>query len=133
MKTKKQLGIWMDYSIAHVMELKGDSMTTTDVESDFTWEEKQHSFFRNEGLMHKKEQRFVTDYFKKIAEKMTGFDEVILFGAGDAKTELFNSLTSNPAFNKVKISVETANKMTENQRKAFLKKHFHTTVTSVVL
>ncbi len=26
MKTKKQLGIWMDHSIAHLVELKNDQM-----------------------------------------------------------------------------------------------------------
>ncbi len=133
MKTTKQLGVWMDYSTAYVMELKGDSITTTVVESEFTWEEKQHSFSRNEGLMHKKERQLNTNYFKKIADLVKNFDEVVLFGPSDAKTELFNLLTADPEFKKVKLSVETAHKMTENQREAFLKNYFPHVMDSAVL
>jgi len=133
MKTTKQLGVWMDYSTAYVMELKGDSISTTVVESEFTWEEKQHSFFKNEGKMHNKERQLHTNYYKKIADLAKGFDEVVLFGPSDAKTELFNLLTEDPEFKKVKLSVETAHKLSENQREAFLKNHFHPTIHSAVL
>lgn len=133
MKTTKQLGVWMDYSTAYVMELKGDSITTTVVESEFTWEEKQRSFSRNEGFMHKKERQLNTNYYKKITDLIKGFDEVLLFGPSDAKTELFNLLTEDPEFKKVKLNVETAHKMRENQREAFLKKYFPHVMDSAVL
>lgn len=133
MKNAKQAGVWMDYSTAYVMELKGDSISTTVVESEFTWEEKQHSFFKNEGKMHKKERQLHTDYYKKIADLIKSFDEVVLFGAGDAKTELFNLLTTDPEFKKVNLTVRTAHKMSENQREAFLKDHFPHTMDSAVL
>ncbi len=133
MKTTKQLGVWMDYSTAYVMELKGDSITTTVVESEFTWEEKQHSFFKNEERMHKKEMQLHTKYFKKIADLIKGFDEVVLFGAGDAKTELFNLLTVDPEFKKIDMSVKTAHKLSENQREAFLKDYFPHKIDSAVL
>lgn len=127
MKTAKKLGIWMDYAIAYIMEIKGNSILTTEIESDFTWEEKQHSFFRNEGLMHKKEREYVSNYFKKIEEHIAKASEVILFGPGEAKTELFNKLTADPKFKHIELRVHTVDNMTENQRKAFLKKHIQHT------
>lgn len=125
MKTSKKLGIWMDYAIAYVMEIKGKSILTTEIESEFTWEEKQHSFFRNEGFMHKKEREYVSNYFEKIEKYITGADEVVLFGPGDAKTELFNRLTADPQFKHVVLQIKTTDNLTENQRKAFVKKHFY--------
>jgi stalled ribosome rescue protein Dom34 len=124
MKTAKKLGIWMDYAIAHIMEIKGKSILTTEIESEFTWEEKQHSFFRNEGFMHKKEREYVSNYFEKIEDHIASADEVVLFGPGDAKTELFNRLTADPRFKHIELSVKTTDNLTENQRQAFVKKHF---------
>jgi len=128
MKTKKEVGIWMDYSSAYVMEMIGDEIGTMEVNSEFTWEEKQHSFFRNEGLMHKKERQLVSEYFNKISEKIAGSDAVLLFGPGEAKNELFNLLVANPQFKQVNIRVKTADRLTENQRKAFFKNQFHHTL-----
>lgn len=125
MKTKKEVGIWMDYSSAYVMEMIGDEIATMEINSEFTWEEKQHSFFRNEGLMHKKERQLVTEYFNKISEKIAGTDAVLLFGPGEAKNELFNLLTANPQFKHVNIRVKTTDRLTENQRKSFFKNQFH--------
>ena len=124
MKTAKKLGIWMDYAIAHIMEIKDQSILTTEIESEFTWEEKQHSFFRNEGFMHKKEREYISNYFEKIEAQIAGADQVVLFGPGDAKTELFNRLTADPKFKHIELSVKTTDNLTENQRQAFVKKHF---------
>jgi len=128
MKTIKQAGIWMDYAIAYVMEVKGSSVVTTVVESEFTWEEKQHSFFKNENLMHNKERHLVAAYFNEVSNLISGFDEVVLFGPGDAKTELFNRLIADSQFQHVRLSALSSDNLTENQRKAFVKKFFRPAV-----
>ncbi|MBL7861792.1 MAG: hypothetical protein JNJ65_11575 [Cyclobacteriaceae bacterium] len=125
MKTSKQAGIWMDYSKAFVLEVNRDVITRQVIESDFTYEEKQHSYARNEGLMHKKEQRLEGEYFKAIMKAIQNYQEVVLLGPGDAKSELFNRITSNPHFKHVRISVEPADKLTDNQLVAFVKDYFH--------
>lgn len=125
MKTSKQAGIWMDYSKAIVIEVNRDVTTRQVIESDFTYEEKQHSFARNEGLMHKKEQRLEGEYFKAITKAIQNYREVVLFGPGDAKSELFNRITSDPHFKSVRISVEPADKLTDNQLVAYVKDYFH--------
>jgi len=43
MKTDKCLGIWMDYSKAHLMELLPGNMQTQTIESAFTHEVKAES------------------------------------------------------------------------------------------
>jgi stalled ribosome rescue protein Dom34 len=127
MKTKKEVGIWMDYSSAYVMEMIGDEIASMEVNSEFTWEEKQHGFFKNEGRMHTKEKKLVTEYFNKISEKIAGSEAVLLFGPGEAKNELFNLLTANPQFKHVNMRVKTTDRLTENQRKSFFKNELHQT------
>ncbi len=78
----------------------------------------------DESLMHNKEQNQYTDFYKKLSYVINGYSEVLLFGPTDAKSELFNVLKNNRQFEKVKISVQPADNMTENQQKAFVKKYF---------
>jgi stalled ribosome rescue protein Dom34 len=125
MKTTKQLGIWMDYSMAYKIERVADhKFVTEEVTSDFTWEEKQHSFFRNEASMHKKEHQYLMDYFDRIAHNLPTFDEIILFGAGKAKNEFFNWLMEQSKFASKVITVKDAHPMTERQRNAFVRDYF---------
>ena len=124
MTANKRLGIWMDHSTAHLMEFTVDPIETKSIESKFTREEKEHSLGKSENLMHNKEQHEQADYYKKLGEVIRNYDHVILFGPTDAKVELFNLLKANHLFEKIKIEVEQADKMTENQQHAFVKKHF---------
>ena len=124
MTANKRLGIWMDHATAHLMEFTVDPIETKSIESKFTHEEKEHSLGKNENLMHHKEQHEQADYYKKLGEVIRNYDHVILFGPTDAKVELFNLLKANHLFEKIKIEVEQADKMTENQQHAFVKKHF---------
>jgi hypothetical protein len=55
---------------------------------------------------------------------MKDYDEVILFGPTDAKSELYNLLKNDHHFDKIRIEVKPADKMTENQQQAFVKKYF---------
>jgi len=47
-----------------------------------------------------------------------------LFGSTNAKTELHNYLEKDMHFKDIKICIEPADKMTDNQKDAFVKRHF---------
>ena len=114
----------MDHSIAHLMEITDSSIKTTEIKSAFTSSEKKHSLGKNENLMHHKQQDLSASYHKEIAHQIQGFGRVILFGPGDAKNELCNYLSEDPHFSKIEITVRSSDKLTENQRKAFVKDYF---------
>jgi len=123
MKTKKNIGVWMDHSTAHLMEQINNEFTTNIIESDFSHQEK-NSISRNENLMHNKEQNHQLAYYKKITEAIKGFDEIVLFGPTTAKEELANLLKADRHFEYKKIDVKHADKMTGNQQESFVKEHF---------
>ena len=125
MKKAKNLGIWMDHSSAHLMEYASEPVETKTIESTFTYRVKQDSLNKSENLMHNKEQHQRIEYYKKLGEVIKEYEGVILFGPTDAKVELFNMLKANHLFEKIKIEVKQADKMTENQERAFVKDHFH--------
>jgi len=120
----KNLGIWMDHSNACVMEFTSMPIETTIVESNFTREVKEDSLGKSENLMHNKEQHQQSEYYKKLGEIIKKYDDVLLFGPTDAKTELFNILKDDHRFAKIKIEVKPTDKMTANQQHAFVKDYF---------
>jgi hypothetical protein len=124
MTTKKNLGIWMDHSNAHLMEFTTDPIATNIISSEFTHEEKEHALGKGENLMHHKEQHKHSEYYKKLGATIRNYEEVVLFGPTDAKVELFNLLKADHHFAKIKIEVKQADKMTENQEHAFVREHF---------
>jgi hypothetical protein len=126
MKTTKHLGIYMDHSVAHLMELTNDTIVTSIVESQSTLMDDASYLRKDEGLMHNIEKYQRSDYFKRLSSVIRGFDEVILFGPTDAKSELHNLLKDDHHFDKIRIEVKPADKMTENQQQAYVKKYFIT-------
>lgn len=74
--------------------------------------------------MHNKSQQMHEAYYKKIAEKILKYNHVLLFGSTNAKTELHNYLEKDMHFKDIKICIEPADKMTDNQKDAFVKRYF---------
>ena len=124
MTKAKYLGIWMDHSVAHLMEYTHDPIETKTIASKFTHQSKENALGKSENLMHNKEQHQQAEYYKNLGEVIKNYDEVILFGPTAAKVELLNLLRADHNFSKIKIEIKQADKMTENQQHAFVIEHF---------
>lgn len=125
MKSKKQLGIWMDHTVAYLLELANGKITTKTLESTTAFPERVPDLRLDESLMNNKEQNEISEFFKKVSAVIKDYDEVLLFGPTNAKTELFNILKDDRHFEQIKIVVKPADKMTENQQKDFVKEFFN--------
>ncbi len=126
MKSVKKLGIWMDHSTANILELLNNTVISKSVESTPAFPEQVENLRMDESLMHNKEQNQYADFYKKLSYIINDYSEVLLFGPTDAKSELFNFLKDNRRFEKIKISIQPADNMTDNQQKAFVKDFFNT-------
>jgi hypothetical protein len=125
MKSAKQLGIWMDHSTANILELLNGTVISKTLESTPAFPEQIENLRLDESLMHNKEQNQYADFYKKLSYIINDYSEVLLFGPTDAKSELFNVLKNNRQFEKISISVQPADNMTDNQQKAFVKDFFN--------
>lgn len=123
-KVIKKIGIWMDHSNANLMELTTAPIQTKTIASEFTHEEKEVTLEKGEKSMHHKEQHLQAAYYKKLSTLILGYDEVLIFGPTTAKDELLNTMKANHLFEKIKIEVKQADKMTENQQHAFVQNYF---------
>ena len=124
MERAKNIGIWMDHANAHLMEFTTDPIEVHIFTSKFTHEEKQETLKKGESHMHNKEQHQEAAYYKALADEIIHYEEVLLFGPTDAKTELFNILRADHRFADIKIHVKQTDRMTENQEQAFVREHF---------
>ena len=123
-KETNHLGIWMDHASAHLMDVTSDSIITNTLTSKFTHQAKEHVLSKGEKTMHNKEQHQQSDYYKKLAEIIGRYQDVLIFGPTDAKVELYNLLKADHHFDAININIKQAQKMTENQEHAFVKKYF---------
>jgi hypothetical protein len=125
MKITKQLGVWMDHSIAYLMELTNDTITTNTVDSQSFYDIKEENLSSYESLLNHKKHNQLSDYFKRLSEMMKDYDEILLFGPTGAKNELLNLLKKDHHFDKIKIELKQVDKMTANQQQAFVKEYFN--------
>ncbi|WP_341224841.1 hypothetical protein [uncultured Arcticibacterium sp.] len=121
MNTRKILGIWMDHSAAHLINLKEEIKI---INSDFDFEMQDEAKQKSENLMHNKRQQMIGAFYKEISAEILKYNHVLLFGPTNAKVELHNYLNKDLHFKEIKIDVLAADKMTDNQKIALVKKHF---------
>jgi hypothetical protein len=123
MKTQKNLGIWMDHATADIIDIDSNKKDTS-IESKFTHYSKEEVLNRSEFTMHNKEEQMDEAFYKKIADVILKFNHVLLFGPTNAKLELHNYLNKDLHFKDIKIDVEATDKMTNNEKDAFVRRHF---------
>lgn len=123
MKTNKNLGIWMDHSISHLIDLNAKKNNRS-ISSKFTSNTKEEALNRSEKGMHNKRQQMHEAYYQEIADEILKFDHVLLFGPTNAKSELHNYLNKDLHFKDIKIDLDSVDNMTENEQFAFVRKHF---------
>ncbi len=124
MKTTKKLGIWMDYSTANLIECKLGSYEIKSIDSGFSDQEVNEVLNNNKCLIDNKENQQLSKYFKRIAEQLKEYNELVLFGSTNAKVELHSILKEEESFQKIKIEIKNTAKMTDNQKKYFVKSYF---------
>lgn len=139
MTTKKNTvltGIWLNQEKAYMVTMKNDNppeiqLLKSGVDSiiRFPGERKMYTRFGNAIIddQEKKQRRQYEQrkrYFREIIKKVQKHHAVLLFGPGKAKDELFKEMAKTPGLKKKVLAVETSDRMTRNQLKAYVKKMF---------
>jgi len=124
MNTLKQLGIWMDHSTAHLIELSNDNVATNAIELSSVPPEQIENHGSDESHMNNKEQNQLSDFSLNLSKVIKENNEVVLFGPSSAKTELYNQLKEDIHFDEIKIDVELADILTDHEQEIFRQKVF---------
>jgi protein-arginine kinase len=124
MDLKKSLGIWMDYKKANIIDIQSIENLPSNIYNEFTPEVKHASLQKSEKGMHDKEEKLNKAYFMELIDVIKNFESVLLFGPTKAKQELQNIIMDMPKLSDIKIEVYTTEDMTDNQKMAYVRKHF---------
>ena len=126
MKATKRIGIWLDHSTARVMEYSTEDHQVTTLESDLNGLDNQDGLQHSESLLHHKENQNLKAFYKEIIAVLKDYDEILLFGPTNAKTELYNLIREEHKYDHLKIAAKPAEKMTPPEEHAFVVEHFKT-------
>jgi len=120
MKTVKKFGIWMDHSIAYLMEFTNNPFEIQSIESNFSANEKKLKTSKISTLLIYQERQVLFDYYNKIGEAIKNYDQIVLFGPSCAKMEFFDVFSEDERFVKIKIEIKETDKMSMRQQHDFI-------------
>lgn len=134
---KKQTGIWLDSKEANFIELVDGEMVGFR-KFDSGWQRGNakggaHGGRRQGGTVAGASEKTVAnrrqneerEYLEKVLQKLGEADEVVIFGPGEAKDHLASFIKTHPSsFKSDLMAVLTADKMTKNQKVAYVKNFF---------
>jgi len=124
MKRVKKLGVWMDHSIAYLMEFTNNPFEIKTIESELTKDNNQLILSKKSEALINIDQHTLYTYYNKIGEAIKNYKQIVLFGPANAKIELFDVLSEDHRFVKIKVEIKETDKMSVNQQHAFINKYF---------
>jgi hypothetical protein len=120
---KQYAGVWLDNSNAMIISnppgIGGDDYAI----HDKVKAEKHHGG-GSEHSMNNSKQGEVIKYFKSVSGFLINYDEILLFGPGKSQEQLQNHLKEDPQFNHKKITIDSADQLTDPQMIAKVREFF---------
>lgn len=132
---KKQTGIWLDHEKAIIISLDRGRYKLNTIESDIVTREridgetKKYGRFGDQSLSQEKhkERRIkeqASNFLKNLLSEIKNVDELVLFGPANMKKELEKHILNNTTLTSKLKAVVSADRMTENQMIAWVKKFY---------
>src|ERR1035437_6864055 len=126
MKTIKQLGIYIDYTNAFLMELINKMIVSRDIEFE---NNKEIAIYQDNSIKYvidnEKHHHLRSAYYLELCDIIKNYNQVVLFGPNDAKNELFNLLEFDHNFDSIKIHNENTDNLTEILMHDYVKMYFN--------
>lgn len=130
----KQIGLWIDHKRAVILTLNDEEESLYVIESDTKRHSRYHGathprtpysaqYQKGDDQLDNQFNESLNKYYEKVLVQLRGADAVLIFGPGEAKTELQKRLEhqkSHPLID----GIESADKMTDRQIAAKVRKHF---------
>ncbi len=121
---KKQIGIWLDYRTAVIVDPKTrktiENIVSEIEEGNIKGGARSKTPWgpmdkvSESKVLHRRDQQ-EKNYYENIKNKVKDYNEIYVFGPAEAKTGLVKAMTSDNSFNGQVMQIDTADSMTENQ------------------
>lgn len=131
----KKAGVWIDQKEAKVITLTENSEEMITISSEIDPQEripgegKQYGRFGGQFLSLEKnkqnqQKEHLKRYLNRVQKSLEDKDEIMLFGPAQIKNELGKLLQQNQNLSDKLREIKSAEKMTENQKVAFVRDYF---------
>lgn len=125
-------GIWIDHSRAYIVRsnLLADQMTISELESDVEAHHKggaggeEHHTIADQNKNNDRRANQMHTFCEEIIKHIADADEIAVFGPSTAKHDFKNALEKHKVLAEKLKFVETTDKLSEPEIKAFVKKIF---------
>ncbi len=124
MKATRRLGIWLDHTTARAMEYSTEGHQVKTLESNNKGLDNQEGEQHSESVLHHKENQQLKAFYKDIIAILRDYDEILLFGPTNAKTELYNLIREDHKYDHLRIETKPAEKMSSAEEHAFVVNYF---------
>ena len=132
---KKYMGVWIDREKAFLVSIMGDKENTTFVESNVESRVRHSGGSRSrtpygpqdvssERKRDERHRHHLRDYYQRIISVLEDAHKIMIFGPGEAKTELGKEIKKSKQLSQRIVSFEPADKMTEKQIAAKVRNAF---------
>ena len=125
---KRAAGLWIDHRKAVIVVISDDGEESKEIESDI----EKHARFSGgsrseEGKADDQRDRRFTGhlnyYYDEVISHIRDAESILIFGPGEAKTELEQRLGSKGLSGRI-VGIETVDKMTDRQIAATIRQRF---------
>jgi len=131
---KKHIGIWIDHSKSHIVSIDEKEEHVLSIESHVD-NNRVPGALRSASSSHQldaavesktreKRKHILHRYYQEIIKSIKNSEKVYIFGPGEAKIELEKEIKRSKDFSSQLVAIEAADKMSENQITAKVKKYF---------
>jgi stalled ribosome rescue protein Dom34 len=124
---KMNVGLWIDHKRAVIVLIKENGEETKEIESGL----EKHVRFSGEAqktteedISDRKFTNQLNKYYDEVISNIQTAGSILVMGPGEAKTELCKRIESKEN-KKYELTIETVDKLTDNQIAAKIKKHFN--------
>ena len=123
---KLHAGVWLDNANAIII-----ANTSENESGDYSIQNKVKSKANrgagSEHSMNNAKQADIHKYYKSVSTLLLNYDEVLVFGPGKAQEQFKNHLTEDAQFKDKKITIDSAEQLTDPQMIAKVREFFNHT------
>ncbi len=123
---KREVGLWIDHRKSVIVSVTGKGEETSLIRSDMEKHVRYSGAAQEDSAEDQRDQRFtghLNKYYDQVISCIRDAESILIFGPGEAKTELEKRLESEALSGRV-VGIETVDKMTDRQIVARVRQQF---------
>jgi stalled ribosome rescue protein Dom34 len=123
---KKRVGLWIDHNKAVIFSLADEGAEIKRISSELKNSARLSGGAQKESAEEHEDKRLsgqLNDYYNEVFDHICDAESILIFGPGEAKSELKKKLENKKLYGNI-VGFESTDKMTDNQIVAKVRKHF---------